>query len=243
MKVNSIKPVINLYFWQKCYYLKLEEQKLSEQEQIIWGTAKFSKFEDNATRLTLDESSFNSQYALQWNTFYELKVPGLMKIVNKKEQISSEDSQISSLVKEYMEQNQPVFFFLMMYIDHKNFVVTYNFYEISFISKFNSIVSAIDPVISREVQIDEDSIVSTNGFVLNRSEAVFCDTSVGNNVSKLILNYIIQNEKDLKSFFLVKTPLNLSQSQTKPTLSLMKFSLQENFASNSSPSPVCKPIF
>lgn len=37
-------PVIDLTFWQKAYYYKLEKLKLSEEEVPIYGTCKFSKF-------------------------------------------------------------------------------------------------------------------------------------------------------------------------------------------------------
>ena len=66
-------------------------------------------------------------------------------------------------------------------------------------------------------------------MVFNKNENIFCDTTTGQSISKAILNKIINEKKDLKEFYLVKSPLILKENEKSVKVKLMKFTLQENF--------------
>ncbi len=60
--------------------------KLSEDEIEVFAEAKYSKFDENEIKVNLDLSSFefDSKKKIQYNSFYSIRIKGLIKIINKK---------------------------------------------------------------------------------------------------------------------------------------------------------------
>ena len=111
------------------------------------------------------------------------------------------------------EIKESIYFFLMIYVDHKKFEITYNFYESHFVKKFNALLTNIVNDVKSEHEVDLEELEKSDGIIFNRGENIFCDTTIGNNVSKFILNYVVRETEGLKEFYLVKLPLILKESE------------------------------
>ena len=95
-----------------------------------------------------------------FNSFYEIRLPGLMKIVNKKEFLNSPDEEIAKLVEECQDKHKETFYFhILIYIDHKKFEISYNFYEVLQIGKYGALLAAIDSINEKTVEFIEEDII------------------------------------------------------------------------------------
>ena len=231
MKVINLNPIIDVTFWQRAYYLKLDELKLSEEEIELSAKAKYSKFNQNEVRINFDVLSYekNSKVKINYNSFYDIKIKGAMKIINMGNSFDKYNKNIQTHISDYLKKSdEKIYFYILLFIDHKKFTFKYIFYQLKYNENYQSLIKKISKIEEIEVDISEDKIEETNGFVVQEDPLVLCDTSNGNNVSKLILDYVALNYKDKKSFYLNKTNLILREDSKKLKLKALNFTINEN---------------
>ncbi len=82
---------------------------------------------------------------------------------------------------------------MLLFIDHKKFEYKYNFYEIKFVRNFKKMIKNIKPGVSVKTIVNENNISNSNGIVFSQDPLILCDTSIGSNISKFVLNYYALN--------------------------------------------------
>lgn len=230
MKVINLNPIIDVTFWQKAYYLKLDELRLSEEEIELSAKAKYSKFNQNEIRINFDVLSYekNSKVKINYNSFYDIKINGAMKIINMGNAFETYNKNIQDHISNYLKKSEREnYFYILLFIDHKKFTFKYIFYQLKYIENYQSMIKKISKIEEIEIDINKTIVEDTNGFVLQENPLVLCDTSNGHNISKLILDYVGLNHKNKKSFYLNKTNLILREDTKKMKLQVLNFEISE----------------
>lgn len=239
MRLVDITPIIDFAFWQKLYYLKLDELKLSEDPIPVTGRCKCTKFESEQVRLNLDAFSFDvkAPYKIKYDTYHSVELKGYVKIINKKTEMDTFCERTEALVEEIIDKglDKDFAFYIVLHIDHKKFEFLYSFFQTKAAANFNELVLKTTAVDKNEFKLEIEDVEQSHGIVLNREAGVFCDTLSNTNIGKIALNYaIIAKLYDRDSIFIVKDPLIVSSDSANRTINCkaLKIDLKKGFDNN-----------
>jgi molybdopterin/thiamine biosynthesis adenylyltransferase len=228
MKVESMTPVIDVGFWQKAYYLKLETLKLSEDPIRIFGISKCSKFNDGRMLVNLEASSFgNLEVGLVPHTYHEVRVPGILQIINTESKLEEFYSKADQTCLKFMELHpeQIPAFFMVLYINHKTFEFSYSVFQTRSVKSYTSHLKSEPANEETEVVIDYAAATQTGGLLLGRKDGIpiLCDTTSEKVVSSFAIDFAIRDNG--KGFFATRSPVVLKEAGLPVPVSLKRFHL------------------
>lgn len=87
-RIRGLRPSFDLTFWQKIFYKKLEELRLSEEAIPVRGKIKpgSQKEKSEFTEIEFDCFSFDQkETSISKNSYYSVEMQGVLKIFNMKE--------------------------------------------------------------------------------------------------------------------------------------------------------------
>lgn len=247
MRLVDIIPIIDFAFWQKLYYLKLDELKLSEDPIEVVGRAKCTKFENEHVRLHLDSYSFdvNSPYKVKYDTFHTVQLKGYVKVINKKTDMPSILEKTEILTEELKSKDLDTNFdfYIVLYIDHKKFDFSYHFFQTKRVNNFTAIVAKTTIVDKHEFIANSADIESSNGVLIDGENNVVCDTLVNTNIGKIVLNYtILSRIYESGPVYIVKEPLIISEESVGNTMVAKAIKVEFRDSFEASPSLLLVPV-
>ena len=248
MKLVDLNPIIDFSFWQKLYYLKLDELKLSEDPVPVIGRCKCSKFESDTIRLNLDAYSFDvsSPFKIKPDTYHTVNLTGYVKIINKKTEFENICTHTDVLIDEIdrIHNDNQFDFLIVLHIDHKKFDFVYSFFQTKWVRSLTSIVGKITVVEKYEFKLNIKDIEQSNGILLNKNDGVLCDTLPNINVGKIALNFVIKEKLNEKNnIYLIKDPLIISENTLEKNLTVKAIRLELKNSNEMNDSPLLVRVF
>lgn len=222
MKIRNFTPVMDISFWKKIHFKKLDDLKLSEESFLVTANMKCSKFNDDKVFLHFDSDSLkNIDYKIVFHSFHSINQVGFMKIINIESTFKESIDNLDSHIQEFRDKNPEinVVFAIIAYINHKTFAINYSFVQIK--SQTSYVKGLTIDAIDKKVNFltSEELIKKSKGLIVGTFEDryVFCDTSQGNCTSSVPFDFILNNKntsfgallKQEVEFYLIRGPFSL----------------------------------
>lgn len=228
MKVESVTPVIDVSFWQRAYYLKLESLKLSEDPMKIFGFTKCSKFNDGKLLMNLEGRSFDVEEAkLTPNSYHQVNLPGLIQIINTENKFDDFCLKAESTFAEYMKNriDEPVAFFMVLFINHKTFDFTYTIYQTRRLKSYSKCLKSEANVEEYQFKIDAELAKSSGGLILGAKDGhpIICDTTGDKAISSFAIDTVLL-QKGI-GFYATRNPIVIKDDDQPTTATLKRFHL------------------
>lgn len=224
MKVESITPVIDVSFWQRAYYLKLESLKLMESPIKIFGYSKCSKFSDGKLLMNLEGRSFEAEESnLTPNSYHQVSLPGLAQIINTENKFDDFCSRAESTFAEYMKEraDEPISFFMILFINHKTFDFTYAIYQTRRLKSYSKCLKSEANVEEHQLKIDNERAKLSHGLILCEKDGipVICDTTAEKAISSFAIDTVLL-QKGI-GFYATRSPIIIKEDGL-PTAAVLK---------------------
>lgn len=242
MKIKNFSPLMDVTFWKAIHFKKLDETKLSESPIPLIARLNCSKFNEDKVYLHFDGDSLKpTPYTLQKNSFHSIAQNGFIILINIESQHDTFVSELSKQIELYSQINPEIkpSFAIIAHINHKTFSITYSFIQIKSQKNYAKQLKMEKEEAKITINLNFEWIEKSQGLILGEFEKllVFCDSSQGNSISNISLDFIFnETEKSpfnefLKSdsveFYLVRNAIAIPDEKTELAVLSVKIKLDK----------------